>query len=71
MKVRVGGRLGHHTGGRNPIVAVGGPTTAPSSSSAATTTSRNARSNHGLELGDAIVSFLDLSLQLGDLHDTL
>lgn len=67
VKVRVGGLLGHHTGGGHTVVAVGGSTT-PTSSSAAATTSRNARSNHGLELSDAIVSLLDLGLQFGDLH---
>ena len=71
--LRVGGRLGHHTRSGNAVVAVGGSTTTPtsSSSSAATTAAWNARSNHGLELGDAIIALLDLSLQLGDLRGIL
>lgn len=65
--VKVRGRLGHHTGGWHTAVAIGGSTT--TSSAAATATPRHAQSNHGLELSDAIVTFLDLSLELGNLYD--
>ena len=68
MKVR--GRLGHHPGGGNAIVAVavGGPTTTTTTSATATA-AWHARSHHGLELSDPIVPLLDLGLQLGDLYD--
>ena len=67
MKVR--GRLGHHPGGGNAIVAVavGGPTTTTTSATA--TAAWHARSHHGLELSDPIVPLLDLGLKLGDLDD--
>ena len=45
----------------------GASSTAGVGGSTSTSSSRNARPDHGLELGDPVVPLLDLGLEVGDL----
>ena len=55
-----GSRVGRDHTGTTTAAGVGGPTS--------TSSSRNARPDHGLELGDPVVPLLDLGLEVGDLR---